>query len=310
MSQELESLGKALFHCRLQGVVIVGGVAAKIVDLLCPAEFLKEWFSLISRQSTEPDDADLIGIIVGDIACEHVSTLIGYIADLQRKRRRDRLLQGDIPSVERGQPHFGWQHVGTHLVGKAELSRRRNRRESGRWRSLRKVEHAPGECRRVELLLHQNRQVLRNRVPKYRAEYPNVKAPPISQPNHRFGRSLISDAQARRQVSKVVLHISLQVDVAITSDTDQPSVEIYPPTCSLSSDRLRRVNLPPQSVVECQPASDAVSILAVEEPALLTFSCVVSLVYIPAENAHVAKQERSQTQATPTGPLGSRIKKN
>src|SRR6266852_2128018 len=137
MSQELESLGKALSHCRLQGVVIVGGVASKIVDLLCPAEFLKEWFSLISRQSTEPDDAGLTGIIVGGIACEHVSTLIGYIADLQRKRLRDRLLLGDTPGVTLGAPHCGRQYVTTHPVGKAELSRRRIRRESGRWRSLR-----------------------------------------------------------------------------------------------------------------------------------------------------------------------------
>src|SRR4029077_10226628 len=52
MSEKLVSLGEALFRYHLERVVRVGGIAAIVVDLLCPTEFLEEWFSLIRIEAS------------------------------------------------------------------------------------------------------------------------------------------------------------------------------------------------------------------------------------------------------------------
>src|SRR5262249_25426180 len=109
-----------------------------------------------------------------------MSAFVAHIADLQRKCGRDCLLQGDIPSIQRGKPHFGRQHVGTHFVWKLELSGSWHKGESGCRRPCRKIEHAAAECGGVELLLNQDRQVLRDRVAEYRAKHANVKTPTIT----------------------------------------------------------------------------------------------------------------------------------
>ena len=131
MSEELVSLGEALFHYHLQRVVIVRGIAAQIVDLLCPSEFLEERFSLVRGETSESHDGCLIGIVGHSITSEHMGTFIPYIAGCQRERRGDLMLYGDVPSVQRGQPDLVRKGESANLVGKPELSGRWDRDERG-----------------------------------------------------------------------------------------------------------------------------------------------------------------------------------
>src|SRR5438552_7141396 len=102
---------------------------------------------------------------------------------------------------------------------------------------------------------------------------------------------------------KTVLHVSLQVDVAIPRHTDQSRIEVDPSASSFAGNRLGKVDFPPQSVVHRQFSSNAISILAIEEPTLLSFSGIKLTVYIASELAHIPEKESSQTQTSAIRPL-------
>ena len=89
-----------------------------------------------------------------------------------------------------------------------------------------------------------------------------------------------------------MLNVSLKVDVAKTRHVDQSSIEVYPSSGALPGNRLWKINLPPQSIVEDQFARDTKGVLAIEEPSILTFSRIVDAACKAAERAHTAEQER------------------
>src|SRR5216684_1024509 len=120
-------------------------------------------------------------------------------------------------------------------------------------------------------------------MPKDRTEHPNVKATAVPHPDHRLWCGFISDAQARSKIREAIPHVSLEVDFAKAGNVDQPGAEVQPTSSTRPGNRLRKVNFPSQSIVEYQFASDAEGVLAVEEPSLLTFSCILDAIYIPAE---------------------------
>src|SRR5258706_382005 len=220
------------------------------------------------------------------------------------------MLDGQVPRVHRGETNFARECGGAYLIWKQELSRRWDRREFGCGRPVREIEYDSGIRGWIELLRYQYREVLCSRMPKVRTKHSNVKAASIAQPDHSLGCGLVGNAQTRRKVGQIILHISLEVDVAEASHIDQSGLEIEPTTSAFSRDRLRKINLPSQSIVKDQFARDTISVLPIKKPALLTFSGIVDVTYKPTESAYVAEQESGQAQAAAGWSLGARIEKS
>src|SRR6267378_1939401 len=120
-------------------------------------------------------------------------------------------------------------------------------------------------------------------MPKDRAKNPNVEAAAVPHPDHRLWCGFIGNAQARSEIREIILHVSLEVNIAKASHIDQTGAEVQPSTSTLSGNRLREINLPSQSIVEYQFASDAKGVLAIEEPSLLTFSRIANFACKAAE---------------------------
>src|SRR6266576_3132146 len=134
-------------------------------------------------------------------------------------------------------------------------------------------------------------------MPKIRTKHADIKAAAVAQADHSLGCGLVSHAQARRKVGEVVLHVSLKVDVSKTRHIDQAGSEVQPSPGTFACDRLGKINLPSQSIVEDQFASNAEGVLTIKEPPFLTFSCIVDAICIAVEKLHITKQESGQPQS-------------
>ena len=201
------------------------------------------------------------------------------------------MLDGQVPRIQCGQSQLARKHKSAHLIGKQKLPRGRDRDERGRGRSFRESEYAPGIAGRIELLRHQHRQVLCGRVPEDGTKHSNVKAATVAHAHHRLGRDFVCNAQARRKVGEIILHVSLKVHVAKARHIDQTGTEVHPSPRTLSGHRLGKINIPSQSIVEYQFACDPKGVLAIEEPSLLPLSGIVNATCKAAELAYVAEEE-------------------
>src|SRR3989442_9596577 len=97
---------------------------------------------------------------------------------------------------------------------------------------------------------------------------------------------------------KAILPVPRKLDAAIPRHTDQSRIEVDPSASSFAGNRLGKVDFPPQSVVHRQFSTNAISILAIEEPTLLSFAGIELTVYIASELAHISEKESSQTQTS------------
>src|SRR5258708_36121925 len=76
------------------------------------------------------------------------------------------------------------------------------------------------ESQRVQGLVSQYRQVLRDGVAEQRSEDTDVKAPAVSQANHRLGVNLVSDSDAGSEKLPVGGGATVVADDAVTGNTN------------------------------------------------------------------------------------------
>ena len=128
-------------------------------------------------------------------------------------------------------------------------------------------------------------------MPEDGTKHSDVKAATVAHAHHRPGRDFVCNAQARRKVGEIILHVTLKVHLAIARHINQTCAKVHPSPRTFSGHRLGKINVPSQSIVEYQFACDPKSVLAVEEPALLTLSGIVNATCKAAELAYVAEEE-------------------
>src|SRR5262245_31744433 len=95
---------EALGQARLQRVVSVGCAVAEVVDALRPAELVEERPPLIPRYGRVAVDRRLIDVEGRSIASEDVRAMVTDVADLERERRGDLPLHGDVVGVDGRRP--------------------------------------------------------------------------------------------------------------------------------------------------------------------------------------------------------------
>src|ERR1700730_12824186 len=99
---------------------------------------------------------------------------------------------------------------------------------------------------------------------------------------------------------KVILDVAIRPVRAISRDTDAAQTAIVADvgkaTVAFSVDCLRKVNLPPQAVIDRELGGRSESVLSVEEPPFLTFGSVCSarqagIRDIAGKRSHISKKE-------------------
>src|SRR5207253_9667281 len=84
---------------------------------------------------------------------KHVmDTVAANIGDLQRHRRRDLVLNCQVPGIQGRNPHVKWTRRYAYSVRQGKITVRGNRGKGEAWRSLRKVEDRRGASNWVQVL--------------------------------------------------------------------------------------------------------------------------------------------------------------
>src|SRR2546428_14028727 len=96
-------------------MVVVGRVIAVVVDSLCPAKFIKERLSLVLIQVlTGPVYPGRVAIVGGSISRKHMGSLVAHVANFRGDGIGELVLNGDVPRVHGGVPHFFGTETGAH----------------------------------------------------------------------------------------------------------------------------------------------------------------------------------------------------
>ena len=146
----------------------------------------------------------------------------------------------------------------------------------------------------MNLLSRQHGQVLGHAVSKDRAKDADIEAAAIAHANHGLLPPPISNAQPRREILEAVLDVHRRVDATDAGYQDVPGCHVYEPARASRRYGLREINLPAQAIIKRQVRRNTPSILAIEEPPLLSLARVACSAHITLQLADVAEQEGSQ----------------
>src|SRR5205809_2208484 len=143
----------------------------------------------------------------------------------------------------------------------------------------------------------QNRQFLSDCVTKQRAKHADVEASAVARANDSSFPQLVCDTQPRGERLVGGINIEVFVDISNSTDKQLPGFEVKQTSISVLLHSLGEDQLPAQTVVHRELLGCTPGILAVEEPSPLTFSRRCSSTHITIKGAHVAQQERRDSQS-------------
>src|ERR1700730_2695103 len=136
------------------------------------------------------------------------------------------MLNGDVISIDARQAHIQRTSLAIHAIGKREpaIGIGCNRCQCGG--TLRQGKYTAEIVRCTDALVSQYRQVLGDVVTEDGSESAERIAPAVAGADHGLRRELISDAEARRQVSPVHVLNAVVGDLSHSEDVDQARAEV------------------------------------------------------------------------------------
>ena len=260
----------------------------------------------------EPNDRGLVSVVGVAVAFEYMGAVVAHVTDLNARLVGQLVLNGDVPCIERGCNQLVWPDARRHVSSRTK--QRKNTVGRNYWelvgsrpanRIARSWQTGSREVEggslvvvggRVQLLVGQNRQVLRDRVSKQRSEHADVIAAPVTHADNRLWSYLVSNSQPRRELRPVVFGASVITDTAVASNPNYSFRQYCETAVALTVHAFRSVELPAQTVVKGQFRRDAPGVLAIEEIAILRFHCrrFGRRTDVAVERSHFAEQERGQ----------------
>jgi len=122
--------------------------------------------------------------------------------------------------------------------------------------SVRTSGRGEGVRGRVDVLFDQHRQVLCHGMSEVRSEHADVVAASITHSQNRLRSELVSDSKTGSESVERILHVSIQSVAAVSGHTNDAGASVVhdvgESSVAFSEHGFRRVNLPPQAVVESQ----------------------------------------------------------
>src|SRR5207237_8929426 len=113
------------------------------------------------------------------------------------------------------------------------------------------------------------RHILRHVVTERYTEYADIVGTTIAGPQHRAGRDLIGDSEARRKVLERSIHVAVHADAIFAGDQNLAGGQALEASLIFVVHILREINLPAQSVIQSQLRRDAPGVLGIGEKAVL-----------------------------------------
>ena len=246
----------------------------------------------------------LVGIGAISVKCaECVRAFVTHISHGEREGWANRLLNAQIPSVDRRQT----QRIWPRLDGNVVIRRRQQSigRHSRKYIGRRTCAQRKGSRRCsgsivVDTLIRQNRKILGNRMPKNGTEHAQVKASSVTRANDCFGMPLVGKPNPGGKRFPGWAPSQIAGNTAYSGNADESIVQIHQAPVLRSICGLRKIQFPAKAIVYGQLGSHTPRILSVEKQPLLKLLRVertrnVRILNIAAERGHVAQNKRSET---------------
>src|SRR4030095_9722201 len=109
---------------------------------------------------------------------------------------------------------------------------------------------------------------------KIRAEHADIETAAVTHANDSLWIDLVGNANARSECLQSVVRVAVAAGVANHSHADDVFLNSHESAFLITVYSLGEIDLPAQPVIESEFGSNAPSVLAIEEPALLTFGRV------------------------------------
>ena len=172
----------------------------------------------------------------------------------------------------------------------------------------RQREDGEPRLRRIQRLVGEHRQVLRDVVAEGDAEHADVVGAAVAGADDGLRVQLVGDADARREVGQRGLDVAVHADAVLAGDHDFAGGEVLEAAVVLAVDVLREVDLPAQADVHGELRRDLPGVLHVGEEAVLPFGGLGGVADVAGERVHLAEQERCQAEAAAVRTLrGGRV---